>query len=63
MGNCGLRGRWLPPELADSVGAVEAGSIAWNLDLTSFRAVLRTAGTRVLDGSAGAVKFFRNSAT
>jgi hypothetical protein len=25
MGNCGLRGRGVPPELADSVGAVEVG--------------------------------------
>lgn len=36
---------------------------AFNLDLVSFRALLRTDGTRVLDGSAGAVKFYRNSAT
>lgn len=36
---------------------------AFQNDLVTFRAILRTAGTRVLDGSAGSVKFNRNSAT
>jgi HK97 family phage major capsid protein len=36
---------------------------AFDRDTTTFRGLLRTAGTRVLDGSAGAVKFYRNSAT
>lgn len=35
---------------------------AFNVDLASFRALLRTAGTRVIDGSAGALKFYRNAA-
>ena len=36
---------------------------AFDRDTVTFRALLRTAGTRVLDGSNGAVKFYRNSAT
>lgn len=36
---------------------------AFDRDTSTFRALLRTAGTRVLDGASGAVKFYRNSAT
>jgi HK97 family phage major capsid protein len=47
----------------DGVRFERSDDFAFANDLVSFRAIIRTDGRQVVNGSASAVKFYRNSAT